>query len=530
MNKAVVKTRKSISPVWILPIIALMIGGWLVLKSVREAGYEIVVRMEDAVGITPGKTQVLFKGLPVGMVKRLTVSRDLLYVDAIIEMKKASREHIVEDTLFWVVRPEVSVNQISGLDTLVSGSYIGVLPGEATAISSFFVVEKEPPALMESAPGLRLVLQTKASSMHDQGAPVLFKKIQVGEVLKSWLSEDATILVEILVYEQYSHLVTTTSYFWDVSGIKLKASLPNINLKIGTFKSIFAGGIEFETPAGGKAVAPDQSFPLYEDIDDARHADNIEVTLYMPQHHGVNTGAKITYRNVTIGTVTDVFLAKDMQGLVAIASITKKSAALLRKGSYIWVVTPEISVSGIRNVGSIIKGAYLKMEPGRGKPARKFRVYEQPPVRMHEPAGLNLVLESETLGSLKKNRPVTYRQVKVGHVTGSELSEKRDKVYVYINIYEQFADLVSADTRFWNVSGIRIQGGLMTKMKISSESFETLIAGGIAFATPETEAQGKRVKKDHHFVLHREMDEKWRDWLAWDSDVVVSLEEKNAAP
>ena len=527
MNKAVVKTRKSLSPVWILPIIALLIGGWLVVKSVREAGYEIVVRMEEAVGITPGKTQVLFKGLPVGVVKRLAVSRDLLYVDAIVEMRKQSREHIVEDTKFWVVRPEVSVNQISGLDTLVSGSYLGVLPGESETLSSRFIALNEPPALLENAPGLHLTLRTHASSMHDQGAPVLFKKVQVGEVLKTGLSDDASIFVEVLVYEQYAHLVTTASYFWDVSGIQLKANLSDINLKIGTFKSIFAGGIQFETPAGGKTLPPDHSFPLYGDARDARHADDVQVTLYMPQHHGVNPGAKITYRNVTIGTVNEVTLAKDMQALVAVAGVSKKSAVLLREGSYIWVVTPEISVAGIRNIDSAIKGVYLKLEPGTGKPTRKFKVYEEPPVRMHEPTGLNLVLESETLGSLKKNRPVTYRQVKVGHVTGSELSENRDKVYVYINIYEPFADLVSADTRFWNVSGIRIQGGLMTKMKISSESFEALVAGGIAFATPETEALGKRVKQDRIFVLHKEVDEKWREWLAWSSDVVVDLEGKN---
>ncbi|VVS91662.1 PqiB family protein [Desulfoluna spongiiphila] len=526
MNKAVVKTKKSISPVWILPLIALMIGGWLVLKSVREAGYEIAVRMEDAVGITPGKTQVLFKGIPVGMVNRLVVSRDLLYVDAIVEMKKESREHIVDDTKFWVVRPEVSVNQISGLDTIVSGSYIGVLPGSSETISSRFIALHDPPTLLESAPGLHLTLQTPSSSMHEQGAPVLFKKIQVGEVLASSLGDDAMIRVDVLVYKQYEHLVTSTSYFWDVSGIQLKANLPEVSLKIGTFKSMFAGGVQFATPPGGKAVAADHTFPLYRDAREARQADDVKITLHMPPHRGVNIGAEITYRNVTIGEVKDVNLAKDMQSLVAVAGVSKKSAALLRKGTYIWVVSPEIGVAGIRNIDSVIKGSYLKLEPGTGKRSRSFTVYEEPPVRMHEASGLNLVLESETLGSLKKDRPVTYRQVKVGHVTGSELSENRDKVYVYINIYKQFADLVSSDTRFWNVSGIRIQGGLMTKMKISSESFEALVAGGIAFATPETEAQGKQVKTDHHFVLHKEMDEAWREWLAWDSDVVVTLEEK----
>jgi len=526
MKKAIIKTRKHISPVWILPIIALLIGGWLVVKSVREAGYEIVVRMEDAVGITPGKTQVLYKGLPVGLVKKLTISQDLQYVDATIEMKKQSRDKIVEDTRFWVVRPEVSMNQITGLDTIVKGSYIGVLPGKSTIISSQYMALQEPPPALENAPGLHLTLLTDNASSHEPGSPVLFKKIQVGEVLSRSLGADASIRINILIYEQHAHLVTSSSLFWDLSGITLKANLSDISLKIGTFKSMISGGILFETPAGGDPASPDREFPLYRNAREARHADDVKITLIMPPHQGVNPGADITYRNVTIGTVIDVTLDKDMQSLVAVAGIYKKAAKLLRKGTFIWVVTPEIGVSGVKNVDSILKGAYLKLVPGQGKPHRTFAVYENPPVRMQETTGLNLVLESASLGSLKKNHPVYYRQVKVGHVTGSELSADRKKVYVYINIHKQFTDLISEHTKFWNVSGLRIKGGLMTKMKISSESLEAMVAGGIALATPEMELMGKKVKKGHHFVLHKEMDEKWLEWLEWNSDIEINLGEK----
>lgn len=524
MKKAVVKTRKGLSPVWILPLIALMIGGWLVVKSVREAGYDIVLRMEDAAGITPGKTQVLYKGLPVGMVKALSLSADLRHVEATIEMIKQSRGKMVEDTRFWVVRPRVSVNQISGLETLVSGSYIGVLPGTATTPATRFVALKEAPAVHENAPGLHLTLLASAFSSHERGAPVLFKKIQVGEVLSTRLGDDATVRVRIYLYEQHAHLVTTASRFWDASGIQLKANLSDISLKIGTFKSMFAGGIQFETPAGGKKAAPDHAFTLYKDARAARHAGDVRVTLHMPAHRGVNPGAEITYRNVTIGRVREVSLAEDMQSLVAVAGISKKSETLLRKDTYIWVVTPEISVAGVNNIDSVIKGAYLELVPGKGGPSRTFAVYEEPPVRIREATGLNLVLESESLGSLKKNRSVFYRQVKVGHVTGGELAEDRKKVYVYINIHPQFTDLISEHTKFWNVSGLRVQGGLMTKMKISSESFETLVAGGIALATPGMEARGNPVKEDHHFVLHREMDETWQEWLAWNPDIMIHLE------
>lgn len=530
MEKTIVKKKKGLSPVWILPLLALIIGGWLIVKSVQDQGYDIVLRLNDAGGLTPGKTQVFYKGIPVGTVKNLAISADLQYVDAIIEMDKRSRGRVVEDTRFWVVRPEVSMNQITGLETIVSGSYIGVLPGTSETPATRFTALDKAPAVLENAPGLHLTLVTRDSSTHEPGAPVLFKKIQIGEIVSTRLEKDTSISLHLLIYEQHAHMVSTSTLFWDASGLELTANLSDIQLKIGTVKSLFTGGIILETPPGGDPVASGHTFPLYKDSQEAHHADDIEITLTIPSHQGVDPGAMITYRNVKIGTVNSISLADDMKSMVARAGISKKSAKLLRKGTYIWTVSPSISLSGVKNIDSIVKGVYLKLIPGEGEPLRSFTVHDEPPVRIKGSSGLDLVLESEGLGSLKKDHPVYYRQVRVGHVTGAELSETREKVYVYINIHDPYTDLIKAHTRFWNVSGIRIQGGLMTKMKISSESLESLVSGGIAFATPEVEKGDTPVKADQHFVLHKEMDDKWLEWLEWNSDIVINLEEEKETP
>lgn len=528
MEKTIVKKKKSISPVWILPLIAIVIGAWLITKSVQDAGFDITLRMNDANGLVPGKTQVMYKGIPVGMVKKLTVTQDLQFIDAIIEMNKNSRKRLSEDTQFWVVRPKVSATQITGLETIVSGSYIGVMPGESQKLSTRFTAVKNAPALLKDAPGLHLTLVTHDSSTHDQGAPILFKKKQVGEIVSTHLEKDASIHINILIYEQHAHLVSSATLFWDVSGIQFKANLSDIDLKIGTFKSLFSGGIVLETPSGGDLVSSGQTFPLYNNSYAAYHADDIEITLTIPSHQGVDPGADIKYRNVKIGTVNSISLSEDMKSMVAVAGISKNCVKLLRKGTYIWTVSPEISISGVNNIESVVHGVYLKLITGNGESTRTFTVHNDPPVRIKGDEGLNLVLESESLGSLKKGRPVYYRQVKVGHVTGSELSENRKKVYVYINIHEPFMDLVNQHTKFWNVSGLRIKGGLMTKMKISSESVESLISGGIALATPEVESPGEPVKEDQHFVLYQEMDEKWNKWLEWNSDIVINLDGKDS--
>ena len=119
MESPVVKAKKGISPIWILPLVAILIGGWLVYKDYQESGIMITVRIKDASGLTAGKTRVMFKGLPVGTLKSFQVTPDLQSIDARIEMVKEAREELTTDTKFWVVRPELSVNRITGLDTLV---------------------------------------------------------------------------------------------------------------------------------------------------------------------------------------------------------------------------------------------------------------------------------------------------------------------------------------------------------------------------------------------------------------------------
>jgi len=514
MERPVIKEKKGISPIWILPLVALLIGSWLLYKDFEESGVMITVRIKDANGLTIDKTQVMFKGLPVGTLRGFKVTPDLQHIDARIEMTKEAEDELTKDTKFWVVRPEVSMNRITGLDTLVSGSYFEVQLGTGTEQSHFFTALDEAPPLSKHVPGLHLTLQSLTATSLSPSSPVLFKKVEVGEVISKTLEEDGSITTRIIIYPQFMAHVSTNSRFYLNSGIYLQANLPKISLQIDPIKTIIKGGVSFDTAPGGKAIDDNtaKTFPLYKDRQTAQQADDIEIELTFSVDHGLEAGADIRYQGVKIGSVTTVELEDDFKTVRAKAHIYKSLNRLLRDDTYIWAVSPRFSLAGVSNFDTIMKGSYLNLIPGNGKPTKSFQVRDSRPVNQPLSKGLNLILETDRLGSLGYDKPVYYRQVQVGHTTGYELSATGQNVLIYLNIHEPYVNLIRENTRFWNMSGLRIKGGLMTSMKITTESMAAILDGGISFSTPEKEDMGNRVANDHHFTLHSDPDDAWLNW------------------
>ncbi len=507
------KTKKGISPIWVLPILALILGGWLLYKDYNESGFMITVQVKDASGLTAGKTKILFKGLPVGTLKGFSVSPDLEHINANIEMVKEAREELTKDSKFWIVRPEVSLNRIAGLETLVKGSYFEVQPGTSKEPSTHFIALNEIPPLSERAPGLHLTLTSHLAVSLGAGSPVYFKKVAVGEVVSNILQNDASIETKILIYPKYKNHVSSSTRFFISDGIKLEANLPKITFHIDPLKTVIQGGISFFTPPGGKTLEDTEKIrPLYENQQTAKNAENIIVNLSFSVENGLTKGAEIQYNGVKIGFIHSVKLSDDFKTVYAKAYIDKNLGHLLRENTYIYAVRAKFNGGGVSNLGTIISGPYLNLIAGTGKATNTFFVQPRRPVNMTVTTGLNLVLETDRLGSLGYNKPIYYRQVQVGHTTGYELSPTGQKVLVYINIHKPYVNLIRENTKFWNSTGFRIKGGLMTSMKISTESLATLIAGGVSFSTPEDNDMGNLVTNGHRFTLNNDPDDSWLNW------------------
>lgn len=498
------KMRKTTnwSAIWILPLIALAIGAWLAWRAYDQAGIMINIQFESGEGIQANKTEVVFKGIAVGKVVDLHVNRPTLGVTATVEMRKEAAEYLSKGTRFWLVKPRVSIAGVTGLETLVSGNYIAIDPVKGEQQKDF-VALKEPPPLSDSLPGLHLTLKAERLGSLEQGSPIYYRQIQVGQVKSYRLAEDQkTIEVKVHIEPAYANLVRKHTRFWNASGITLSGSLSGLKLRTESLASIAAGGIAFSTPENypdSPPTDPTKPFRLYEDFDAAQAG--LSVKVKVSDVSGLTPGSTpVMYNGVQVGTVKSIDMDKDFNGATATLSMDPRTEEFLNNGTEFWMVKPSISLAGITGLEALVKGNYLSVRFAKdGEPTRDFVIRPKaPPLNLDAP-GLHLVLTTDQLGSLEVGTPILYRQMKVGSVQSYQLS-RRDpsRLIIGVHIEPEYANLVNTSTRFWNVSGVTVSGGL-DGIKLKSESLQTLIAGGIAFDTPDPKAPP--VTKVRRFVL-----------------------------
>ncbi|WP_438280915.1 MlaD family protein [Pseudomonas alabamensis] len=497
LPKAKTRPASNWSAIWILPLIALAIGGWLAWQAYSQAGVRIQVRFQTGEGIVANKTEVFYKGMSVGKVDSLELDTEgqNTGVVATIEMNKEAEGHLTTGTRFWLVKPSVSLAGITGLETLVSGNYIAISPGEGEPTKRFTALAKAPP-LSDDEPGLHLTLKADRLGSLNRDSPVFYKQIQVGRVKSYKLSEDQdTVEVKVFIAPAYANLVRKHTRFWNASGISIDANLSGVKVRSESLASIVAGGIAFATPEHRKDSPPtDPSLPfrLYDDYDAAQAG--IRIKLKLNDYEGLQAGrTPVMYKGIQIGSLKALRMEDNLTSATADLTLDPLAEDYLVEGTQFWVVKPSISLAGITGIEALVKGNYISFRPGEkgAKPMREFEARAKaPPLDLRAP-GLHLVLFADALGSLDVGSPVTYRQVKVGSVQSYQFAKNSNRILIGVHIEKEYANLVNGSTRFWNASGITLTGGL-SGIKIKSESLQSLMAGGIAFDTPKANVPLKR--------------------------------------
>ena len=494
LPKAKTRPASNWSAIWVLPLIALVIGGWLGWRAYSQTGIEIQVRFESGEGIQVNKTEVVYKGMPVGKVKTLALDDEGSNrgVIATIEMNKDVEQYLKANTRFWLVKPSVSLAGITGLETLVSGNYIAASPGDGEPTRKFKALSEEPP-LSDAKPGLHLTVKAERLGSLDRGSPVFYKQIQVGQVKSYLLSADQnTVEVKIYIEPTYASLVRKHTRFWNASGISIDANLSGVKVRSESLASIVSGGIAFATPENRKDSPPtDPSLPfrLYEDFDAA--AAGIRVKVKLSDFEGLQAGrTPVMYKGIQVGSLKALKVDSDLSSASADLTLDPLAEDYLVEGTQFWVVKPSISLAGITGLEALVKGNYIAIRPGDkgASPQREFVARPKaPPLDLRSP-GLHLVLLTESLGSLEVGSPILYKQVKVGSVQSYQFSRTKKQLVIGVHIEKEYENLVNASTRFWNASGITLTGGLTGGIQVKSESLQSLMAGGIAFETPEAKA------------------------------------------
>ncbi len=266
LPKANVRRRRRMFPVvWVVPLIAALVAGYLVYDRVQEFGPKITIRFKDGGGLRTGQTPIKYRGVTIGEGTAVELSEDREQVLVTARLQRSAASIAREGAIFWVVRPEVGFGSITGLRTVITGPEIQVLPGNGGTKSEFLGLDRTP--IAAEPEGLKLVLRTDRPRSLKPNSPVYYHGVEVGVVQTVDLGPDAaTADVHALIRQRYSVLVRSGSVFWNVSGASVSAGLfSGLQIKMESLRSVVAGGIEFATPndPNARQVKDGTVFPLH---------------------------------------------------------------------------------------------------------------------------------------------------------------------------------------------------------------------------------------------------------------------------
>ncbi|MGR4869877.1 intermembrane transport protein PqiB [Variovorax sp. LARHSF232] len=308
------------SLIWVIPIVAALVGLALVAKILRERGPEIEISFLTAEGLEAGKTAVKYKDVQIGTVETIRLARDRSHVSVKVQLKKEAEGFTATDTRYWVVRPRLDTTGFSGLSTLLSGAYIGADAGESEETEREFKGLEQPPIITRGASGRQFVLRAKDVGSVDIGSPVFFRRVKVGQVASYQLDGDGRgVTLRVFVNAPYDKFVGVNTRFWHASGIDLQLSASGVQVRTQSLATIVLGGIAFQAPddEAGPTAAENTVFALGDDEAIAMREPDGEarsVLLYFNQSlRGLTPGAPVDFRGIVIGEVKSIGVEFDRE-------------------------------------------------------------------------------------------------------------------------------------------------------------------------------------------------------------------------
>jgi paraquat-inducible protein B len=310
--------------IWLIPLTAALVGGWLTVRTILERGPTVTITFESAEGLEAGKTQVSYKDVKIGLVKKISLSPDRSRVEVTAEFSRDAAPMLVEDSRFWVVRPRFSGGTLTGIGTLLSGAHIELDAGKSTTAASEFTGLEIAPVVTSTQPGRSFMLNAPDLGSLGVGAPIYYRRIKVGQVDSYALDKGGSgVSMKIFVQAPYDRYVTTGTRFWNASGIDLTMDTNGVRLQTQSLVSVLVGGLAFETPPTAIGAAEDSETPapantrflLHSDRTAAMKAPDGEMQIYVINFkqslRGLSPGAPLDFRGIVVGEVLSVNIEYD---------------------------------------------------------------------------------------------------------------------------------------------------------------------------------------------------------------------------
>ena len=476
-----IEDKKSVSFIWILPLIILGILGWIAYESYMKKGTKITVVFKSAEGLKENVTPLEYKGLQLGKVTKISMHEDLKSVKVNILVDNDVAKYVAsESSEFWIKKPTVSLTKVSGLNTLISGYKIELSPkfktqeeyNQGTFKNYFEGLDSQPNDELDDN-GYYISLIANDKSNIEVGTPIFYNKFQIGEITaKEFIFEK--VYFTAYIYDKFNYLVNKSSKFVINEALKVKYGASGLNIELGSLYSALVGGVTVVTPdKNEKKISKEEVYVLYGKEDDLKNKEYF--TINFADVNGIEEGTPIIYKGIEVGEILEVTLNKN--NLNTKAYVYDEYKYLLTKNTKFFVEEPTISLDGVKNLGNIVKGNFISLDFRKGDFSNSFNAINKKDL---DKIGNTIKVEllSENLNSISEKSKVYYKNIEIGRVDNYALTPDLKNVKISLLIDDKYKDLINNNSLFYDMSSKLVEMKSLN-LNVNYSGIEPLLNGAI---------------------------------------------------